>query len=82
MKDYIKPTFILAGLAPVAFAAGCAVKVTDNADLEIYFERFGITDPKQAFTESDKCEKPLPDGLTQYCKFTSIGEGAGIVFTS
>ena len=81
MKDYIKPTFILAGLAPVAFAATCNVKVTSEDLAEIY-GTFGVTDPNKAFTETDDCAQPIPDGITQYCKFTSTPEATGIVISS
>ena len=81
MKDYIKPTFALAGLFPTAFAATCTVKVTSEDLTEIY-ATFGVTDPKQAFTESDNCEQPIPNGLTQYCKFTSTPEATGVVISS
>ena len=82
MKDYIKPTFTLAGLFPVAFAASCPVKVTGE-DLSEILATFGVTDPKQAFAQSENCDQPIPDGVTQYCKFTSTGaEAAGTVLTS
>lgn len=84
MKDYIKPTFTLAGLFPVAFAATCPVKVTSE-DLAEILAACGVTDPKQAFAESDggACTQVIPDGITQYCKFTSTGaEAAGTVLTS
>ena len=81
MKDYIKPTFALAGLFPTAFAATCTVKVTSEDLAEIY-ATFGVTDPEQAFTETDGCTQPIPDGLTQYCKFTSTPEATGIVISS
>ena len=54
MKDYIKPTFALAGLFPTAFAATCTVKVTSEDLAEIY-ATFGVTDPNKAFTETDGC---------------------------
>ena len=81
MKDYIKPTFTLAGLIPTALAATCSVKVTSEDLTEIYAV-FGVTDPEQAFTDSDGCTQPIPDGLTQYCKFTSTPEATGIVISS
>ena len=51
MKDYIKPTFTLAGLIPTALAATCSVKVTSE-DLAEILAACGVTDPKQAFAES------------------------------
>jgi len=81
MKDYIKPTFTLAGLIPTALAATCSVKVTSEDLAEIY-ATFGVTDPEQAFTESDSCNQAIPDGLTQYCKFTSTPEATGVVISS
>ena len=83
MKNYIKPTFTLAGLAPVAFAAGkCNVKLNAD-DLTVLYEQLDITDPTQAFMESEDCVAAIPDGLTQYCKFTSVGTvGIGVVLGS
>ncbi len=81
MKDYTKPTFTLAGLAPVAFAASCPVKASREDLAEIY-ATFGVTDPNQAFTETDNCNQPIPDGITQYCKFTSTPDATGIVISS
>lgn len=81
MKDYIKPTFALAGLFPTAFAATCPVKVPSE-DLSEIYEIFGVTDPKQAFTESDNCGQPIPDGMTQYCKFTSTPGATGNIISS
>lgn len=82
MKDYIKPTFTLAGLFPVAFAATCPIKVTSE-DLAEILAACGVTDAKQAFAQSENCAQAIPDGITQYCKFTSTGaEAAGTVLTS
>lgn len=84
MKDYIKPTFTLAGLFPVAFAATCPVKIKGD-DLVTLYEQLGIpeSDYGNTFAESEGCTAPIPDGLTQYCKFTSTGtEAAGTVLTS
>ncbi len=82
MKNYIKPTFTLAGLFPVAYAASCTVKVT-SGDLAEILAAFGVTDPAQSFAESEGCAQPIPDGITQYCKFTSTGDEAeGIAIVS
>lgn len=82
MKDYIKPTFTLAGLFPVAFAVTCPVKVTDD-NLSTILAQLGVTDPTQAFAESENCSQAVPDGITGYCKFTSTGtDAAGTVLTS
>ena len=83
MKDYIKPTFALAGLIPTALAATCSVKVTSEDLAEIYAV-FGVTDPTKAFTDSetDGCTQQIPAGLTQYCKFTSTPEATGVVISS
>ena len=49
MKNYIKPTFTLAGLAPVAFAASCHVKLKGEyleslyVALDIPVEDYGNT---------------------------------------
>ena len=65
MKDYIKPTFTLAGLFPVALAASCAIS-EDEAD---YLENFmGVTDWSKAFFDAkDGCEDAT--GIDGYCKF-------------
>jgi hypothetical protein len=81
MKKYIKPTFITAGLVPTAFAVGCGVKITD-ANLEAMFEYWDVTDATLSFAESDGCKQPIPDGVTEYCKYTSTESATGTVFTS
>ena len=67
MKDYIKPTFTLAGLFPVALAAGgCSI---DNDTKESLIDVWGIEDWSKAFFDTaDQChEETLIEG---YCKFT------------
>jgi hypothetical protein len=72
MKDYIKPTFILAGLFPVAFAASCDVIIT-REDADALFEQWG----DKGFAESEPCQEPVPSDFIQYCKFTSEGTEPG-----
>ena len=79
MKDYIKPTFVLAGLFPVALAAGCTTTDTDLAIIKQFAKVDASTKGLFATTEID-CNTKIP--LTQYCKFTSEGEGVLKVLTS
>lgn len=70
MKDYIKPTFILAGLAPVALAASnCTITENLKGKLE---KLYGIQDWSKAFFDTtDTCvEETFIEG---YCKYTSEG---------
>ena len=82
MKNYIKPTFTLAGLFPVALAAGGCSAIVSSDDLESYYELFEITDPSKAFMESEGCPQYIPDGIVEYCKFTLQEEGNVKVFGS
>ena len=83
MKNYIKPTFTLAGLAPVAFAASCHVKLKGEyleslyVALDIPVEDYGNT-----FLISENCKVGVPDGMTEYCKFTATPEASGLALTS
>lgn len=82
MKDYIKPTFILAGLAPVALAAmNCALKLKGD-DLEDLYNAMGYYTQearKKTFAYGEECENPVP---SEYCKFTSSAETTGQALTS
>ena len=74
MKDYIKPTFTLAGLFPVALAVGsdCGVK---SGELKDIFENdFGWTYSDKALALGESCEMQFDIDL--YCKFTSTDAGA------
>ena len=71
MKDYIKPTFILAGLAPVALA-GTNCSMTES--LKNRLERlYGIEDWSQAFVNADDGCSEYFDSSNMYCKYTSEG---------
>ena len=67
MKDYIKPTFTLAGLFPVAMASSnCSI---DDDTKEALMDTWGIEDWSKAFFDSaDQCSQDVP--VTGYCKFT------------
>ena len=68
MKDYIKPTFTLASLIPVAFAAGsCFAKVEQ---VQAAFERLGWEYTDTAINSADQCEVEYP--LDMYCKYTAV----------
>lgn len=72
MKDYIKPTFTLAGLFPVAMASsGCNIPKDELENLEIII---GV-DPtnKDVFTSAENCVDQYDIDL--YCKFTSTEAG-------
>ena len=81
MKDYIKPTFILAGLAPVALATmNCDFKLKGD-DLKALYEGMGYTEDmySKTFAYGESCEAPVP---SEYCKFTSSAETTGQALTS
>ena len=82
MKNYIKPTFTLAGLAPVALAAGGCDITMSNENIASLFELFEITDTSKAFMESEGCIQALPDGIVEYCKFTLQDDGNGVIIGS
>ena len=70
MKNYIKPTFTLAGLFPVALAAGgCTIPLKDYADIMDLYE----ADAENAFATGEGCNIELPiDGV---CKYTMQESG-------
>ncbi len=77
MKDYIKPTFTLAGLFPVAMAASGCNSTSD--DLSLLKDILGIPyDDKAAFAmaEADCTDKY---DVEQYCKYTSVAEGDTVI---
>ena len=75
MKNYIKPTFMLAGLAPVALASGgCSAKMSDENILTLVEQMVG--DINNAFAETENCEEGIPTDLLNYCKFTAVEEGS------
>ncbi len=77
MKDYIKPTFALAGLSPVALAVSgdCNAKLSDDV-ISSAFEQMGIEDINQAFAISEQCDIGIPDEFLSYCKYTSVESGS------
>ena len=75
MKDYIKPTFILAGLAPVALAVMSCDYKYKGAELEAIYSNMGYyTDEERnnTFAYNESCEYPVPEA---YCKFTAVESG-------
>ena len=82
MKDYIKPTFILAGLAPVALASmNCDFKLK-GADLQALYDGMGYDATEvsgKTFAYGEDCQYPVP---SEYCKFTSSAETTGQALTS
>ena len=77
MKEYIKPTFTLAGLFPVALAgSGCT---TNAEDIELLCEIYGIKDVKNAFAEGEECADKYP--VEGYCKLT-LDASMGKLLTS
>lgn len=76
MKDYIKPTFTLAGLFPVAMAASGCNSTSD--DLSLLKDILGIPyDDKAAFAMDEDCADKYD--VEQYCKFTSVEEGSAVI---
>ena len=75
MKDYIKPTFTLAGLFPVALAGSCPVKMSRD-DVNTLLEQMGF-DVDNAFAETESCVDQVPLDILGYCKFTSAGTEPG-----
>jgi hypothetical protein len=68
MKDYIKPTFALAGLVPVAFAASdCGITKGEIAD--IFQNDFGWEYSDQALAMTESCQ--VKYDIEMFCKFTS-----------
>ncbi len=74
MKDYIKPTFTLASLFPVALAAGsdCAVNSVDVKDM--LENGFKLPYVETAFGMNEACDTKYD--IDMYCKFTSAEAGA------
>ena len=68
MKDYIKPTFTLAGLFPVALASSnCTMTESELQD----FVDFGELDEFN-FSVRDACKK-TDSRVDAFCKFTAVG---------
>lgn len=73
MKDYIKPTFTLAGLAPVALAGtNCTIKQKEYADI---YDLYGVT-PENAFAMGEDCVEQLP--IEGVCKLTLADSGTAV----
>ena len=87
MKNYIKPTFTLAGLFPVALAGlSCDIKLKGE-NLYSLYEQFGYSEDMYNITfaasEVECADAPIPDDLVSYCKFTSNAETTnGVALTS
>ncbi len=73
MKNYIKPTFTLAGIAPVALAGtNCTIKQKEYKDL---YDLYGVT-PEEAFAMGEDCQVGLP--LEGVCKITMADNGTAV----
>ena len=68
MKDYIKPTFTLAGLFPVALA-GTACGITKGEIADIFENDFGWEYSDQALAMNEDCQ--VKYDIEMFCKFTS-----------
>lgn len=80
MKDYIKPTFTLAGLFPVALAgASCGI---DEAGKQLLEDMHGTLDWSKAFLSDpdDGCSNHIDQDM--FCKFTAANYGATTVIGS
>ncbi len=76
MKNYIKPTFTLAGLAPVALATNnCSVDIDDR--LTIIQGIYGDNIPSNVFAMGEECESPVP--VDDVCKFSFVEQGAAVI---
>lgn len=66
MKNYIKPTFTLAGLFPVAFAAGgCANDIADAKEILAALDHEYTSD---TFAVGEECKDQVDIDI--YCKFS------------
>lgn len=64
MKNYIKPTFTLAGLFPMALAASCTIADDEMEFLESFFQE---QDWSKMFVDSgDDCA--VDSGIDFFCK--------------
>lgn len=68
MKDYIKPSFTLAGLVPVALA-GTACGVTTGEITDIFKNDFGWEYSDQALAMTESCN--VKYDIEMFCKFTA-----------
>lgn len=68
MKDYIKPTFTLAGLFPVALA-GSACGITQSEMKDIFENDFGWDYSDKALSIAEACQ--VQYDIEIYCKFTA-----------
>ena len=76
MKNYVKPTFILAA-ASSGQPSSCLVQV----DLDLIADFLGPNyDPNEIFGMKEACGEPIP--VDFYCKFTSTELGAEQGFLS
>ena len=83
MKDYIKPTFTLAGLFPVALAATACTYKYKGDELQALYDAMRYTegqyDKTFAYSEVDCAAAPVP---AEYCKFTSSDVDGVVALTS
>ncbi len=70
MKDYMKPTFTLAGLFPVALAGtNCTIQLKEYEDI---MDIYGVS-AKDAFAMGEDCVTELP--IEGVCKITAAESG-------
>ena len=82
MKNYIKPTFALASLAPVALAATACTYKYKGDELQALYDAMRYTEEQYryafAYSEID-CSAPVP---AEYCKYTSADVDGVVALTS
>ena len=80
MKDYIKPTFTLAGLFPVALASTACSTTQDDLDLiSAILSGVDIKNPN-VFASTEDCADAYD--IDMYCKYTAEDNGALKIFGS
>lgn len=80
MKDYIKPTFVLAGVSPVSLnSVGCSTSRDDLDLISAILSGKDIADPN-VFTITESCVDSYD--LDMYCKYTAESSGATKVLGS
>ena len=78
MNNYIKPTFMLAGLAPVALAAGgCETELKDVKEILAALDREYTPD---TFAVGEGCTDQVD--IETYCKFTLQDDGLSAIIGS
>ena len=72
MKNYIKPTFILADVSATTLTSNnCGITTNEIAD--IFANDFGLKYTETALNVTEACQDQYKVGM--YCKFTSAESG-------